>query len=153
MRRKKKSLPRCRGRAPRATKNNAAAAALTNANSINSGFSQGGNSDGRDVCDSAGVSGGDPGCCDHRGTGGDEATMVTPPQKNRQEGVGTAMLVFAELERLKAVSRAPDLLAVRCPLHQELGVTILKRGLEGFETNAGHPETRCFFLRVQALPG
>lgn len=145
LRTKKKRLARWRGVATQAMKKNAAAAALTNAktNSRSSGFSRDGDSDGRDVCRSAGVSGrDDSSCCDGHGAGGDEATMVTPPKKSGQEGCGTVVLVFAELERLKAVSKAPAMLTARCPLHQELGVTILKRGLEGFESNTGRPATR-----------
>lgn len=44
--------------------------------------------------------------------------------------------VFAELERLGAVPRIPELLDAHCPLQQELGVVILERGIEGLERGA-----------------
>ncbi|CAM9298889.1 unnamed protein product, partial [Scytosiphon promiscuus] len=67
----------------------------------------------------------------------------------RLEGRGTAGMAFSELEHVcGAISRAPELLNASHPLHQELGVVILERGIEestgeeqqNAERNAGRSE-------------
>ncbi|CAM9119554.1 unnamed protein product [Hapterophycus canaliculatus] len=91
----------------------------------------------------------------------------------RLEGCGAVATVFSDLEHLcGAISRAPELMNASNPLHQELGVVILERGVEASigkeqgneEENAGRSEqsvageecrkdeTRCSHPRLASSP-
>ena len=138
--RRKKRLPRWPGGPSQATKKRNAASTNSRAPG-----SRGGDSEIRDSCGLAGVPRRDS-RYDRREISGDEAAMAPPPR--RQEEASETAMVFAELHRLKAVSKTPSLLYAQCPLHQELGVAILLSGLHGCERNTGRPDTRCAYYEI-----
>lgn len=138
-RRRHRSLPSWRGRARQKTET----PEDTNYPDVSGGNAPAGDSTVFRKCSQVGKSAGSEGVGGHvlgdvdANDGGndgigDRTILQLLSRDRRLEGRGAAAVVFSELERLcGATSRAPELLNASNALHQELGVVILERAIEG----------------------